>query len=96
MLQHVVFTYGFNLNVAKRLVAGLGLGTALWMLSVVRWRPAVLTLQAAALAGGFKERASMRGIYVIREGKANEDRQKAGLDTAVFPGDVVIVEESFF
>ena len=31
------------------LLTGLGVGTALWALSVVRWRPLVLTLQAAAL-----------------------------------------------
>jgi 4-amino-4-deoxy-L-arabinose transferase-like glycosyltransferase len=32
------------------LLAGLGLATALWTLQIVRWRPAVLTLQAAGLA----------------------------------------------
>ncbi len=32
-------------------LTGLGLATALWMLGFVRWRPAVLALRAAALAG---------------------------------------------
>ncbi len=55
-----------------------------------------LTIQrAVALAGGFTERASKSKITIESEnapGKIND----AGLNDAVFPGDVITVDESFF
>lgn len=55
-----------------------------------------LTVQkAVALAGGFTERASKDKIIIEYEsvpGKVN----KAGLNTAVNPGDIITVDESFF
>ncbi|MGH8461594.1 MAG: polysaccharide biosynthesis/export family protein [Stenotrophobium sp.] len=52
--------------------------------------------KAAALAGGFTDRASMKKIYVIREGYTQAQRQKVTLDTPVYPGDTIVVEEGLF
>lgn len=58
--------------------------------------PGLNVRKAAALAGGFKERASMKKIFVIRAGDSEQKAVKAELNQPVFPGDIVIVEESFF
>jgi polysaccharide export outer membrane protein len=52
--------------------------------------------KAAAIAGGFTDRASMKNIYVVREGKTQSQKLKVTLDTPIYPGDTVIVEESLF
>lgn len=52
--------------------------------------------KATTIAGGFTDRASLRSIYVVHEGQRQEDKRKVSLDTLVFPGDTIIVEESFF
>ena len=60
------------------------------------FQPGLNIRKAAALAGGFKERASLKKIFLIR---ANDPSQKAvnvDLNTPVLPGDIVTVEESFF
>lgn len=51
---------------------------------------------AVSVAGGFKERASQSKIFVQREKDASHRQEKIALDAAVFPGDTVTVEESFF
>ncbi|MFT4101385.1 MAG: polysaccharide biosynthesis/export family protein [Burkholderiaceae bacterium] len=59
------------------------------------YQPGLNVRKAASLAGGFKERASMNKIYVVKEG----DRQKplkVSVDTEIAPGDTIYVEESFF
>lgn len=62
----------------------------------IPFRPGLDVSKAATLAGGFHERASMRKIFIVREGRASSERERAGLDTPVYPGDMIIVEESFF
>lgn len=62
----------------------------------IPFRPGLDVSKAATLAGGFHERASMRKIFIVREGRASGERERASLDTPVFPGDMIIVEESFF
>jgi len=62
----------------------------------IPYRPGLDVNKAAALAGGFHERASMRKIFIVREGLASGERERVDLDTPVFPGDMIIVEESFF
>lgn len=52
--------------------------------------------KAASLAGGFKERAAMNKIYVIRENDPAQRPQKVDLNTLIGPGDLLTVEESFF
>jgi polysaccharide export outer membrane protein len=52
--------------------------------------------KAVSIAGGFKERASQSKIYVVREGDAGNAANKVDLNSPVWPGDTVTVEESFF
>lgn len=58
--------------------------------------PGLTVLKAVTLAGGFKERASKSKIFVVRDGDANRTRQKVEMDTAIYPGDILTIEESFF
>lgn len=58
--------------------------------------PGLNVRKAASIAGGFRERASMSRIFVVRERGTDKDRQRVVLDTEVGPGDTITVEESFF
>lgn len=60
------------------------------------YQPGLTIRKAASLAGGFRERASLSKIYIIRERDATQRSQGANLNTLVMPGDIVTVEESFF
>ncbi|MDQ6970763.1 MAG: SLBB domain-containing protein [Mariprofundus sp.] len=56
-----------------------------------------LTLRKAiALAGGFSEKADEDKVYVIREKDTNRRKHKISMDSALYPGDIVSVEQSFF
>ena len=58
--------------------------------------PGLTVGKAVALAGGFRERASMDKIFVVREGDAKQMKHKVNVASPVQPGDIVTVEESFF
>ena len=58
--------------------------------------PGLTVLKAVSLAGGFKDRASKSNMFVVRDGAPNEQRKKVNMDTPIYPGDVLTVEESFF
>ena len=58
--------------------------------------PGLTVLKAVSLAGGFKDRASKTNMFVVRDGTPNEDRKRVVLDTAIYPGDILTIEESFF
>ena len=58
--------------------------------------PGLTVLKAVSLAGGFKDRASKTNMYVVRDGTPNEQRKKVEMDTAIYPGDILTIEESFF
>jgi polysaccharide export outer membrane protein len=60
------------------------------------FQPGLTVFKASTLAGGFKERASFGKISIIREGNVKAGAQKADLDTPVYPGDTVFIDESFF
>lgn len=60
------------------------------------YKPGLTVRMAVSIAGGFKERASESKIFVVRETDTQHAQSKIGLDGAVFPGDTVTVEESFF
>lgn len=60
------------------------------------YQPGLTIRKAASLAGGFRERASLSKIYIIRERDATQRSQQVDLNTLVFPGDIVTVDESFF
>jgi len=58
--------------------------------------PGLTVIKAVSIAGGFSERASQDKVYVVREDDPAQKRTKVGLNVAVYPGDIVTVEESFF
>jgi len=60
------------------------------------YQPGLTVRKAAALAGGLAERASLRKIFVIRGDDSANKSVRITLDTPIFPGDVVTIEESFF
>jgi len=60
------------------------------------YQPGLTVLKASSLAGGFKERASFSKISIIREKAPSATREKATLNTPVYPGDTIFVDESFF
>lgn len=60
------------------------------------YQPALTVRKAAAVAGGFKERASLSKIFVIRGDDRTHTANQADLDALVFPGDTITVGESFF
>ena len=60
------------------------------------YQPGLTVVKASSLAGGFKERASFSKITIIRERDSKAHKEKADLNTPVFPGDTVFVDESFF
>ncbi|MEH6446822.1 MAG: polysaccharide biosynthesis/export family protein [Oceanospirillaceae bacterium] len=58
------------------------------------YQPALTLQKAAALAGGFTERASSSKIYVMSDGASK--RKKIKNNHEILPGDVITIEESFF
>ncbi|WP_373974922.1 polysaccharide export protein [Chitinibacter sp. SCUT-21] len=60
------------------------------------YRPGLTVLKAIALAGGFKERASKDKIFVIRADDPNQSAQKVDLNSPIYPGDIITVQDSFF
>jgi len=60
------------------------------------YQPGLTLQKAVALAGGFTERASKSKFYVVHDGEKGSKPKKVNLGSAVGPGDIVTVEESFF
>lgn len=60
------------------------------------FQPGLTISKAAALAQGFTERASDGKIFIIRGDDPSQTRERVGLNTLLRPGDIVIVEQSFF
>ncbi|WP_206434432.1 polysaccharide biosynthesis/export family protein [Iodobacter ciconiae] len=60
------------------------------------FQPGLTVLKAIALAGGFKERASKEKIFVIRADDPSQAQQKVDLNTLIYPGDIITVQDSFF
>jgi polysaccharide export outer membrane protein len=60
------------------------------------YQPGLTVAKAISLAGGLRERASVNKIYLIREGEKQQNRIKVDMSTEVRPGDILIIEESFF
>lgn len=60
------------------------------------YQPGLTVRKATSLAGGLHERASERKIFVIRSDDPTQQQQNITLDTVVYPGDIVTIEESFF
>ncbi len=53
-------------------------------------------LKAVTTAGGFTDKASSRGTYIIREEGGAKQKIKASLDDTIRPGDTIVVPESWF
>lgn len=60
------------------------------------YQPGLTVRKASSLAGGLHERASLRKIFVIRADDPSQKQERIGIDSVVFPGDIVTIEESFF
>jgi protein involved in polysaccharide export with SLBB domain len=60
------------------------------------FRPGLTVLKAIALSGGFKERASKEKIYIIRADDPTQSQQRVELNSPVYPGDIITVQDSFF
>ena len=60
------------------------------------FQPGLTIRKAASLAGGFTKRADMDKIYIIAEKDPKQKKRKADPKSLVQPGDIIIVEESFF
>jgi len=58
--------------------------------------PGLTVQKAISIAGGFTERASQSSVQLEREKDANRQGIEVDMDATIAPGDVVIVEESFF
>ena len=60
------------------------------------YQPGLTVRKAVSIAGGFKERASMNKIFIVRDGDASNTPVRVDLNAPVLPGDIVTVGESFF
>jgi polysaccharide export outer membrane protein len=60
------------------------------------YQPGLNVAKAISLAGGLRERASVNKMFVIREGDKPQNRIKVDMSTDVRPGDILVIEESFF
>jgi polysaccharide export outer membrane protein len=58
--------------------------------------PGMTVRKAISIAGGFKERASRDKINIIREDDAQQTARRVDMNTAIGPGDILTIEESFF
>jgi len=58
--------------------------------------PGLTVQKAISIAGGFTERASQSSVQLEREKDANRQDIDVELDAPIAPGDIIIVEESFF
>ena len=61
-----------------------------------QFEPGLTLEKAVALAGGFTQRASKRGILVTREENGRPKERELSLNESVLPGDIIVVNESFF
>lgn len=53
-------------------------------------------LMAVTTAGGFTDKASPRGVYIVREQGGVKQKVKVTLEDLILPGDVIWVPESWF
>ncbi len=60
------------------------------------WQPGMTVRKAAALAGGFTDRASRGRLSIIRDANPGRAPEQVGVDALVYPGDIITVDQSFF
>jgi protein involved in polysaccharide export with SLBB domain len=60
------------------------------------FQPGLNVRKAVSIAGGFKERASVNKIFLVRDRDPAHQPAKVDLNAEIAPGDTITVEESFF
>ncbi|WP_095211244.1 polysaccharide biosynthesis/export family protein [Endozoicomonas ascidiicola] len=60
------------------------------------FEPGLTLEKAIALAGGFTQRASKKDAMVTRENSGQAVEQQLSLNDSVLPGDIIVINESFF
>ncbi len=60
------------------------------------FEPGMTVRKALSLAGGATDRASLKKIFLVRDGAGESQRSRVSLDDPLGPGDILTVEESFF
>jgi polysaccharide export outer membrane protein len=60
------------------------------------FQPGLTINKAAALAGGYTERASLSKIFIIRSNDAAQKSVSVNANTNVMPGDIITVKQSYF
>jgi protein involved in polysaccharide export with SLBB domain len=60
------------------------------------YEPGLTVHKAISVAGGFTQRASRTGITLIADKDPAQKPREVGLDAPVNPGDILMIEESFF
>ena len=60
------------------------------------YQPGLTIDKAAALAGGYTERASKTKIFIVREINGEQVTLSAERTGAILPGDIITIEQSFF
>lgn len=59
-----------------------------------QYQPGLTVDKAIALAGGFTDRASRSKISISQSGSGT--KKSVGLSTKVLPGDIIVIDQSFF
>ena len=59
------------------------------------FEPGLTLEKAVALAGGFTQRASKKGIMVTREERGSAVERELALNDSVLPGDIITVKRKF-
>ncbi|MFB3100943.1 MAG: SLBB domain-containing protein, partial [Gammaproteobacteria bacterium] len=60
------------------------------------FQPGITVRKAISLAGGFSELASKEKINIIHDDNPGGEPRSVKLNEFIQPGDIIIVEESFF
>jgi len=60
------------------------------------FQPGLTISKAAALAGGYTERASLSKIFIIRSNDHNQKSVNVKSNASVLPGDIITVKQSYF
>ena len=60
------------------------------------FQPGITVRKAISLAGGFNELASKKNINIIHDDDPNAEPSTIELNEFIQPGDIIIIEESFF
>jgi polysaccharide biosynthesis/export protein VpsN len=58
--------------------------------------PGLTVRKAISIAGGFRERASREKIHIIRDDDPRQVPKRVDMNTAILPGDILTIEDSFF